>query len=229
MVMFDSPYFGLVISILFFELGIIINKKTKIAILNPLLISIIAIIGVLQFFDIDFETYNQGGSLISFLLGPATVVLAVPLYKQIKLVKKNFVSILFGILLGSSSAVISTWYLSSWFGLSEEIRLSLVPKSVTTPIGIEISDSIGGIPSITIVGIVIAGILGAVIGPYVLKLFKIDDPIAVGISFGTSSHGMGTTKAIELGETEGAMSGIAIGIAGLISVMIIPIILKFIT
>ncbi|WP_331618300.1 LrgB family protein [Serpentinicella sp. ANB-PHB4] len=227
--MFDSPYFGLVISILFFELGIIINKKTKIAILNPLLISIIAIIGVLQFFDIDFETYNQGGSLISFLLGPATVVLAVPLYKQIKLVKKNFVSILFGILLGSSSAVISTWYLSSWFGLSEEIRLSLVPKSVTTPIGIEISDSIGGIPSITIVGIVIAGILGAVIGPYVLKLFKIDDPIAVGISFGTSSHGMGTTKAIELGETEGAMSGIAIGIAGLISVMIIPIILKFIT
>lgn len=179
----------------------------------------------LLYFRIDFETYNLGGDYTSFFLGPSTIVLAVPLYKKIRLLKSNALLILAGISAGCVAGISSILILSSLLGLDEVLTKSLVPKSVTTPIGIEISEQIGGLPSITVAAIVITGIIGAVLGPFICRLFRIKDEVAVGIAIGTASHALGTTRAIELGETEGAMSGLAIGIAGLITVFFVPLLL----
>lgn len=219
----NTPLFGILISILAFEVGLIIYKKTKIAIFNPLLIGIILVITILLQFDISIDHYNQGGSYILFLLGPATVILAVPLYLQIDLLKKNLVPILVGITVGCVSAITSVWFLAKLFNLEELVSISMIPKSVTTPIGMEISRQIGGEPSVTVALIVVTGILGAVMGPFVCKLFRIKDEVAVGVSLGTASHAVGTSKAIELGETQGAMSGLSIGVAGLITVFLAPL------
>ncbi|AOY75224.1 LrgB family protein [Clostridium formicaceticum] len=225
MTFLDTPYFGIILSILFFELGLVIYKKTKIAFFNPLLISIISIMIILTVFNISTDYYNKGGSLIQFFLGPATVILAVPLYRQRALLKANLAAILIGITAGCVAAVVSVLVLTNIFNIEGVIAVSLIPKSVTTPIGMEISQQIGGIPSITVGVIVITGILGAVIGPIVCNVFKIKDEVAVGIAIGTASHAVGTTKAMELGETQGAMSSLAIGVAGLITVIITPLLI----
>lgn len=218
-----TPLFGIIISIAAYEIGLILYKKTKLPFFNPLLISMILVITFLLTFKINLETYNKGGDLISFFLSPATVILAVPLYKQLDKLKADVFPILAGILAGCLSAVISACILSRLFNLDRQLGLSMVPKSITTPIGIEVSKQIGGIPPVTVTAIVITGIMGAVTGPLVCRIFRITDSVAAGIAFGTSSHAIGTTKAIELGETEGAMSGLAIGIAGLITVFLAPV------
>lgn len=226
MVFFDSPYFGILLSILFFELGLLIYKKTKISFCNPLLLATSGMVAFLLIFDIDVAYYDRGGSLILFFLGPATVILAVPLYKQLDLLKKHFIPILAGIFVGCITAIVSVISFARLFGINQMIEISLMPKSVTTPIGIELSKQLGGIQGITVVAIVITGILGAVIAPIVCKIFKIENPVARGIAIGTASHAGGTTKAVEMGETEGAMSGLAIGIAGIITALIAPIIVS---
>lgn len=223
----NTPLFGVVISIIAFEIGLYIYRKTKIAIFNPLLISITLIITFLLKTNISLEVYNKGGSLISFFLGPATVILAVPLYKEFKIFKANALPIIIGITIGSVTAIVSVSLLAKLFGLSENISRSLIPKSITTPIGVEVSQQIGGIPSITITAIIITGILGAVSAPMIFKIFRIKDEVAAGVALGTASHAIGTSKAIEIGETEGAMSGLAIGIAGLITVIIVPLLIGF--
>lgn len=222
----NSPMFGILLSIVCFEIGLYVYKKTKLPILNPLLICITLIVIILLTFNISLDSFNKGGKLISFFLGPATVVLAVPLYNKLETIKEYAVPIILGVTVGSITAVFSIFYISKLFGLTSELTLSLVPKSITTPIGIEVSKVIGGIPAITVAAIIITGIMGAVISPIVCKIFKITDKIAIGISIGTSSHAIGTTKAIEMGETEGAMSGLAIGIAGLITSFLAPILIK---
>lgn len=222
----DTPTFGILLSLLSFEFGIFVYKKTKIPIFNPLLISISLIILFLLQFNIDVYSYNKGGNLITFFLTPATVLLAVPLYKQFDLLKKNFIPIIIGILVGCICALLSVIFLIKIFNLNNSVGISLIPKSITTPIGIEVSKQLGGIPSITVVSIIIAGIMGAVIGPSLCKIFNIKDEVAVGIAIGTASHALGTTKAIELGETQGAMSGLSIGIAGLITVFLSPLLIK---
>lgn len=222
----STPIFGVMISLIAFEIGLYINRKTKISFLNPLLISILIVIMILNTFNISLDDYNKGGQLISFFLGPATVVLAVPLYKKFSLLRENAASILAGISIGCIVSIISVVFFSKLFGLDKLIELSLVPKSVTTPIGIEISKQLGGISAITVGAIVITGIIGAIIGPIVFKIFGIKDKVAMGVALGTSSHAVGTTKAVEMGETEGAMSGLAIGVSGLITVIIAPIIMK---
>jgi predicted murein hydrolase (TIGR00659 family) len=218
-----SPLFGVLISLLTFELGYILYKKYKLAVLNPLLISILLTIAFLAKFNIPFEDFNKGGQFISFFLGPATVILALPLYKKLSLLKANAMPILIGIAIGSIFAIISVLLLSRIFGLPDELTASLLPKSITTPIGIEVSEQLGGDPSLTIVAIIITGTTGAVTGAFFLRLFKITDKIATGIAIGTSSHALGTTKALELGEVEGAMSGLTIGIAGIFTVLIAPL------
>lgn len=184
------------------------------------------VIAVLVIFHIDLETYNQGGNLISIFLGPSTVVLAVPLYKQLDLLKKNLLPIIAGILAGSLTAIVSVCLFAKWFGLNKELGLSLVPKSITTPIGIELTKQLGGIPSVTVAAIIITGIIGAMLAPGLLKLLRITDKVAVGLAIGTSAHAVGTSKAIELGETEGAMSALAIGVAGLMTVFLAPVLVK---
>lgn len=224
----NNPMFGILITIIAFEISVLINKKTKLSILNPVFISMIIIIAFLLILDIDFSSYNKGGNFITFFLTPATVILAVPLYKQFDLLKKNLFPILIGVFVGCLTSISSIIFLSRYLNVNTKIGLSLIPKSITTPIGIEISNQIGGIPSITIVCIIITGVIGAVFGPSVCKLFKIKDKVAIGVSIGTSSHALGTTKAMELGETEGAMSSLSIGIAGIITVILAPILIKFI-
>ena len=218
----NNILFGLVLSLAAFELGIFINRKTRIAILNPLLLAIVIVICFLFVFNIDFETYNQGGQFINMFLGPSTVVLAVPLYKQLDLLKKNAKAIITGVLFGSVLGIFSIIGISYLVGLDTDIIKSLIPKSVTTPIGIAISGQIGGIIPITVLAIILTGIIGAVFGPAICKIFKIEDRVAVGISIGTASHAVGTTKALELGDIEGAMSSLSIGIAGIMTVIIAP-------
>ncbi|RXA16927.1 LrgB family protein [Methanosarcina sp. MSH10X1] len=221
----NTPLFGILLSLVAFRIGTHLYKKTRLSILNPLLVASVLVMAFLLYFGIDFEIYNLGGDYISFFLGPATVVLAVPLYRKIQLLKNDALPILAGITAGCIAGVSSIFTLSTLLGLDEIITRSLAPKSVTTPVGIEISKQIGGLPAITVAAIVFTGIAGAVLGPYICRCFRIKDEVAVGIAIGTASHALGTTRAIELGETEGAMSGLAIGIAGLVTVFLVPLLL----
>lgn len=218
----NNLLFGIILSLVAFEIGLYLYKKTKFPLFNPLLIAIALVIVFLISFNIDFDTYNQGGQFINMFLGPSTVVLAVPLYKQIDLLQKNALSILLGIFIGSIIGIFSVIILCNLMGLSDELIVSLLPKSVTTPIGMEISNKLNGIVPVTVLAIILTGIIGAVVGPSICKIFKINDPLAVGVAIGTSSHAVGTTKALEMGETEGAMSSLSIGVAGLMTVFLAP-------
>jgi predicted murein hydrolase (TIGR00659 family) len=222
----STALFGVMISLIAFEIGLFINRKTKKSFLNPLLLAIVIVIIVLKTFNISLEDYNKGGQIVSFLLGPATVALAVPLYKNFALLKKNAVPIVAGIFVGCVVSITSIVLLAKAFKLDTALSLSLVPKSVTTPIGMEIAKQLGGIPEIAVVAIVISGITGAIIAPGLFSALRMKDEVAIGIAIGTSAHALGTTKAIEMGEIEGAMSGLAIGVSGLITVIIAPIIIK---
>lgn len=222
----DTPLFGILISILAFEIGIFINKKTRLSILNPIVIAEVLIIVFMIVFNIDYEAYNKGGSIISFFLGPATVVLAVPLYKQIEKLKANGLPIIVGITVGCITAILSVCFLSKLFSLDEVIIMSLLPKSVTAAISMEVSSQIGGIPALTVAATVVTGIVGNVLWPYISKVFKIENDVASGISLGTSAHALGTAKAMELGEVEGGMASLAIGVAGLVTVILVPILAK---
>ncbi len=224
----ETELFGIVITILFFNVGIYIQRKTKKPILNPLLISILGIILFLTIFNIPYESYKKGADNINFFLGPVTIMLAVPLYKQFELFKKYIKEILVGISCGVVVSFICIVFIGKFMNADIEIINSLIPKSITTPMGISLSNTINGIESITVVSIIITGILGAIIAPIVFKVGKINNPIAKGIALGTSAHALGTTKALEMGEVEGAMSGLSIGIAGIITVIIIPILIQFV-
>ena len=222
----DNILFGVVLSLIAFEIGLFVYKKTKFPLFNPLLIAIALVIGFLVIFDIDYDLYNEGAQFINMFLGPATVVLALPLYKQLKLLKKYLMPILIGIFVGSSVSITSVIFLSYIFGLDKTITISLLPKSVTTPIGIEISNQLGGLQPVTVLAIVISGIFGAIIAPLLCKIFRIKNKVAMGIALGTSSHAIGTTKALEFGETEGAMSSLSIGLAGIMTVFLAPVFFK---
>ncbi|SFU54167.1 TIGR00659 family protein [Clostridium sp. DSM 8431] len=223
-ILINEMFFGIVLSLVAFEIGLLIYRKTNIPVFNPLLIAISLVTGFLLVFHIDFSVYNVGGQFINMFLGPATVVLAVPLYKQLELLKKHAPAILIGILLGSLIGICSVVLLAYLFGLNAELIRSLLPKSVTTPIGIELSNQLQGIVPITVLAIIISGIAGAVLGPTICKLFRITDSVAIGVAIGTSSHAVGTSKAFEIGETEGAMSSLSVGIAGIMTVFLAPLI-----
>lgn len=223
----NSAYFGLGISLAVYIFGIQLKKKLKMSILNPLLVSIILVITFLIIFDIDYDSYNQSGKYLSYFLTPATVCLAIPLYQQIDLLKKNFKAIMIGILTGVLTSLVSIFVLSVIFRLTHEIYVTLLPKSITTAIGIAVSEELGGLKTITVVSISLTGILGSVIGEGVCRLFKIKNPISIGLSLGTASHAIGTTKALELGEVQGAMSSLSIAISGLLTVMLAPVFATF--
>ena len=219
----NNMFFGIFISLIAFEIGLFIYKKTKLPIFNPLLTATILIICFLKIFNIDFDTYNNGGQFINIFLGPATIVLAVPLYKKLNLLKENFLPIFSGILVGSLVSVLSVISIATFLGLDNSLTVSLLSKSVTTPIGIEITNSLGGSSSITVLAIVLSGIIGAIVGPTVFKVLKINNPISRGVSLGTASHAVGTSKALEIREQEGAMSSLSIGVAGIVTVFLAPL------
>ena len=224
---FDTEIFGVILTILFFNIGIYIQKKTNKPIFNPLLIAILGIILFLSITKIPYESYKLGGDRINFFLGPVTIVLAVPLYKQFDLFKKYLLEILIGISCGVIISFISIKLIGHFTGANLDIINSLIPKSITTPMGMSLTKTLNGVEAITVVSIILTGIVGAIISPIVFKFGKINHPVAKGIALGTSAHALGTTKALEIGEVEGAMSGLSIGISGIITVILIPIIIKF--
>ena len=227
-VMFGSAYFGFVISILAFYIGTRIKKRFPHPLFNPLLIAMILVILVLVIFDVDFESYNNGARYLSYLLTPATVCLAIPLYQQLDLLKQNLAAVLVSIFAGVLASLGSIFLMSLLFRLNSAQYITLLPKSITTAIGISLSEELGGIPNITLAAIIITGILGNIIGKTVCRIFCIRHPIAVGLSFGTAAHAIGTSKAMELGEVQGAMGSLSIAVAGLMTVVAASIFASFI-
>ena len=224
----NSPLFGILLSLVAFEIGVTISKKFKYSFLNPLLIANILIVGFLLTTGISLESYNVGGDYISVMLSPATVVLAVPLYRQISKLKQFWKPILAGIFAGSLTSLACVIVVSKLVGLSDTLMLSLLPKSITIPMGSVVSAQIGGIPPVTIIAITITGITGAVAAPAVCRFCRIKNKVAQGIAIGTASHALGTTRAMEMGEVQGAMSSLSIGVAGLFTAIVTPIILSLI-
>lgn len=215
-----SPYFGVVLSIFAFEIGVVINKRFPTPLANPMLIAVIIIIAILQIFHIPTEAYNQGGDLIALFLAPATAALAVPIYKNLQILKANLLPILVGTIVGSASSMGIILLLCKLCGFDASIEASLLAKSVTMPIALAVTEQLGGITPIIIPAVVFTGILGAILAPVLIKLFKITDPIAQGVGIGACSHALGTTRAVTLGEIQGAMSGIAMGLSGVITVLL---------
>lgn len=191
-------------------------------ILNPLFWSILTIIGLILLKATDYKAYREGTEVISFFLGPATVVLAVPMYRQREMLKRYWKPIFMGVASSVGVSALSITLLVLVLKLSPQMWLSLLPKSITTPIGISLAEQIGGIPALTVVSIILTGIAGAIFSPQLIGWAKIKHPVSVGIAIGSSSHVVGTTKAIELGEVEGAMSSLSIAIAGVLTYMLIP-------
>ena len=215
----DSVFFSVVVSLLGYELGVFLKKKTGLSIFNPLLIAIVTVIAVLLLLRIDYGTYETGGVYLDYFLTPSTVALAVPLYRQIRILKKYSVAISLGIVSGVLASLLSTLALAAIFHLTHIQYVTLLPKSITTAIGMGMSEEFDGMVTITVAVIVVTGIIGNMVGEFVCKVFHIDEKISVGLALGTSSHAIGTAKAMELGEVEGAMSSLSIVAAGLLTVL----------
>lgn len=224
----QSAFFGMFLTLGTYQAGLLVKKKVKISLANPLLISAMLIIAVLLFLGIEYETYDKGARYISYFMTPATVSLAVPLYRQLSLLRKHPRAILGGIGAGVLTAMGSIYLFSLLFGLDHEQYVTLLPKSITTAIGMGVSEKMGGIPAITVVSISITGIFGAVMAEVFCRLFRIREPIARGLAIGTASHALGTSKAMELGEIEGAMSSLSIVVAGIMTVVSISVFANFI-
>ena len=215
----NSVFFGLLLCLVSYQIGVFLRQKTKIAAFNPLLISIIIVIFVLVIFHIKFKDFYNGSKYISYLLTPATVALAIPLYSKLTLLKDNFKAIMSGLIAGVLTSLISILVMSMLFHLKHEYYVSMLPKSITTAIGIGVSEELGGISTITTAVIIVTGVFGNVMADIVYKVFKVTNPIAKGIGLGDSAHAIGTSKALEMGETEGAMSSLSIAVAGIITVI----------
>ncbi len=219
--LFESSMFaGVTVSLLAYLTGTVLKKKLKLPIFNPLLVSIILTMIVLVVADVDYDIYNKGASYLSWLLTPATVCLAIPLYEQWNLLKKYYQAVILGIVAGVLTSLTTVFVLAKLMGLDHKEYVTLLPKSITTAIGMGVSEELGGYVTITVAVIVVTGVFGNIFGELICKIFKITHPISKGLAFGSSSHAIGTAKAIELGEVEGAMSGLAIAVTGIMTVIL---------
>lgn len=223
----SSAVFGVVISLVGFWIGSYLKKKFDYAIVNPLLIAIVFVIAVLVIFKVDYSAYYSSAKYLSYLLTPATVCLAVPLYSQVEKLKKNLVAILCAVFAGVLTSLASVFAISLVFGLSHLDYVTLLPKSITTAIGMGVAEELGGVTSVTVPVIILTGIFGNLAGEFVCKLFRITDPIAKGLGIGCASHAIGTSRAMEWGELEGAMSSLSIVISGIFTVVLAPIFAQF--
>ena len=219
----NSLFSGVTLSLLAYMAGAALKKKFRLGLLNPLLVSIAITILVLLVGEIDYEVYNESAKYLSYLLTPATVCLAIPLYEQWSLLKKNYKAVLCGLLAGAVTSMATVFALSKICGLSHEEYVTLLPKSITTAIGMGVSEELGGYVTITVAVIILTGVLGNMMGELICKVFHITEPISKGIAYGASAHAIGTAKAMELGEVEGAMSGLAIAVSGILTVILAPL------
>lgn len=222
----DSVYFGVAVSLLAYMAGMWVKKKMPVSFMNPLLVAMLLVIKILMVLGIDYETYDAGAKYITYFLTPATICLAVPLYKQFRILKQNKMAILLGIFVGCLCHGLTIIGLATWLKVEDEMMLSLLSKSVTTPIALGICHEVGGVSGITVLGTTIAGLMGAIVGPAVLKVAKITEPVAQGLGIGAASHAVGTSKMVEVGEVQAAMSSLAIVVTGLMTVVVVPILLQ---
>lgn len=212
------PIFGFTLCVVAYYIGVKTKAKFKYSFVNPMIIASLICIGVLVTLRIPLENFMNGANVIAMFLAPATAVLALSMYRQLKTIKENLIPILVGCIVGTISALASIIFLCRVFGLTDEVTASLIPKSVTTAIASEISAQLGGMVSVTVAAVMVTGLFGAIMSPYFIKWSRLNNSIAAGLAIGASSHALGTTKAIELGEVEGSLSGIAVGLCGLVTV-----------
>ncbi len=215
----SSSVFGVVLTLTAYWIGVELKKRLKLAVFNPLLVAVVLVIAALLIFRIDYSAYNSSAKYLSYLLTPATISLALPLYAQLQKLKENLLAILCSLLAGVITSLTTVLLLSKLFGLDKQMYLTLLPKSITTAIGMGVSEELGGYVSITVAAIIITGILGNASGDLVCRLFRITEPLAKGLGMGAASHAIGTARAMEWGELEGAMSSLAIVITGLLTVI----------
>lgn len=207
--------------------SVVLYRRTRLGLLHPVLTSMLVIIGVLYVLDVDYEAFRQGSFLIDFMLGPSVVALGYVLYEQVRLIRRHLVSMLTAVSVGSLVGIVSVTLIARWLGADEQVVSSLQPKSVTTPIALGISERFGGIPPLTAVVVVVVGVFGAVVGPFVLDKTGVRSKIARGLAMGSSAHGGGTSRAIEMGAVEGAISGLSIGLMGVATALLMPLVRLF--
>lgn len=219
----ESQFFGLFLSLAFFQLARWLNRKAGREVISPLLFATLLCIAVLLVFDIDFEVYNRGAQYLDVLLTPATICLAIPLYRQYELLRRNAVAVLAGSVAGVAAHMAGCLLMLAVFRLEAAEFITLLPKSITTAIGKSLSAELGGYPAITMAAIMITGLFGAAIAPALLRLFRVRDPLAQGLAIGTASHAAGTSTAVQMGEVQGAASSLAIVVTGLLTVVAAPL------
>ncbi len=219
----DSLFFGALITIACYAVGLLLRRRFKLAILNPTLISVLLVIGILSATGVSYETYMQGADKISYFLTPATVCLALPLYEKLNLLKKSWKAVAVGLLCGVLTSLVCILLLCLVMKLPKEIYATLLPKSITSAIGMDVSVELGGVGSLTVASIILSGIFGSITAEWVFRVMRIHSPVAKGLAIGASSHAMGTAKAVEMGRTEGAMSSLALVVCGLLTVMLAPV------
>lgn len=214
----NSVFFGMFLSLAAYEFGMLLKKKFKLAILNPLLVAQVLIIGILLLTGIEYDVYNAGAKYLSYLLTPATVCLAMPLYERFIFLKKYPKAVLAGIISGILTSALCILAMCVIFRMNHTEYVTMLPKSITTAIGMGVSEELGGYVNITVVSIIITGLFGNIAGSFILKVFKITEPVAQGVALGSSAHAIGTARAMELGEIQGAMSSLSLAVAGFITV-----------
>lgn len=224
----SSACAAVMVSIGLHYVGLQLKKRLKVAIVNPILIAIAGTIALLCAADIDYSAYAAAATPISFLLTPATVCLAIPLYRQLPLLRRNWKAISAGIALGTVTSLVSIWLLAVIFRLDNIQYVTLLPKSITTAIGMGVSGELGGIQTITVAVIILTGIAGNMLAVPVCRILRITDPVARGVAIGTASHAIGTARAMEMGQVTGAVSGLAIAISGILTVVLAPLCAGFI-
>lgn len=223
-----SDFFAVALTLVIFSLASLCQQKWKLAILNPILLSGLAVIGVLKLLSIPNSVYQEGCRFLNFLLTPATICLAVSFYEQFQNLKRHLLAVTAGVIAGTIASIGTVWLLSRAFGLEQALTLSLLPKSITTAIGVVLSQEIGGIAAITTAAIVITGIVGNMIGPICCKFFRLKSEVAQGVAFGTASHVIGTSKASQLSSLTGAVSSLALTIAGVVTCVILSFLAQFV-
>ncbi|WP_332448109.1 LrgB family protein [Sphaerochaeta sp.] len=219
----SNPLFGITLSIIAFQIGMWINQKLKTPLANPLIIAMLLVVGVLTLFGIDLDSYEKGSSFIYMFLAPVTAVLALTVYRQRKVLLSAFFPVVLGTFAGSLAALSSVLASSRLFGLDATMIASLLSKSVTTPIAIALTEQFGGYPALTIASTVITGLAGNLLAPALAQVFRIKDPVAHGVGIGSCSHALGTSKALEIGEVQGAMSSISISLSAFWTVLLAPL------
>lgn len=220
--MAEHPWFGILLTLGAWALGRILRRLARTPLVDPVLVAVVLVTTTLFLLDVPYESYARGGDVLSFLLGPAVVALAVPLYRRLPAIRANLLAISAGVTAGCLAGLVAAVGIGWWLGASKLSLLSMAPKSVTTPIAVAISERIGGAPPLTIAFVVVTGVLGGMLGPDVVRWLGVRSPLARGLAVGTAAHGVGTARALEEGETEGAMSGIGMTLNGVLTALLLP-------